>query len=255
MPLPQSRIHVQSFQTSSGNPFNFRLREVKGGVFQMGSDGADAYGDEQPVHQVQLSDFWMAEYPVTQGLWKAVMGAEDSPFYFQGDLRPAENVSWQKIVDEFLPRLNALTGQSYRLPTEAEWEYAARGGIHQSPFIYAGSNDLESVAWYDENSHDETKPVGLKKPNALGIYDMSGNVYEWCADWYDGSEYYEVCAKEGMVENPQGPQEGSYRVVRGGSWIINDPRDCRVSHRDFAPRYEYDLVGFRLVVSVLQSVG
>ncbi|WP_044233498.1 formylglycine-generating enzyme family protein [Haliscomenobacter hydrossis] len=169
-----------------------------------------------------------------------------------------EQVSWDNINREFLPRLNEMTGENYRLPTEAEWEYAARGGIYESlyiPYIYAGSNRLKEVAWYYENSHRETKPVGLKKPNALGLYDLSGNVYEWCADWYGGSDYFQVCLDAGVVENPIGCTQGSFRVVRGG-YRDGTRRDCRVSYRlDYAPLYLDYLVGFRLVVSVLQSVG
>uniref|UniRef100_UPI00336504C0 formylglycine-generating enzyme family protein n=1 Tax=Haliscomenobacter sp. TaxID=2717303 RepID=UPI00336504C0 len=206
---PPSRVYPQSFTAANDQPFSFQMVEVKGGTFQMGSENEDADSDEKPVHPVKVSDFWMGEYVVTQALWKAVMGEESTPFYFEGDDRPAETVSWDLINNEFLPRLNALTGENYRLPTEAEWEYAARGGIFQSPYQYAGSNRLEDVGWYYENSHSETKPVGLKKPNALELYDLSGNVYEWCADWYAGSEYYQECLDAGVAENPTGRTQGS----------------------------------------------
>ncbi|AEE49120.1 formylglycine-generating enzyme family protein [Haliscomenobacter hydrossis] len=254
MPQPAPRVYIQEFTAANGQPFAFQMVEVKGGTFQMGREDEDADDDEKPVHPVKVSDFWMAEYVVTQAFWQAVMGEENVPFYFQGDKRPAERVSWETIVEQFLPRLNEMTGENYRLPSEAEWEYAARGGINHSPYKYAGSNRLKEVAWYYENSHSESKPVGLKKPNALGLYDMSGNVYEWCADWY-GSDYYQECLDAGVVENPTGRTQGSDRVVRGGDWY-SSPGYCRVSYRDrYDPRYGYDSVGFRLVVCVLQSVG
>jgi len=204
MPNSLPRRYAQELTGTNGQPCPFHLVEVKGGTFLMGSEDEDAYNWEKPAHSVKVSDFWMGEYVVTQALWKAVMGEENAPFYFQGDERPAETISWNLINDEFLPRLNALTGENYRLPTEAEWEYAARGGIFQSPYQYAGSNRLEDVGWYDENSHLETKPVGLKKPNALGLFDLSGNVYEWCADWWSDGDYYQKCKDDGIVENPTG---------------------------------------------------
>ena len=149
--------------------------------------------------------------------------------------------------------MNDETVRSYRLPTEAEWEYAARGGNKSKGYKYAGSNKLKEVAWYWENSHDETKDVGLKFPNELGLYDMSGNVWEWCQDWYS-KEYYEECQKEGTVINPAGPKNGVYRVLRGGGWS-NTPQYCRCTNRNLnPPEYRINNVGFRLVFS-LQSVG
>uniref|UniRef100_UPI003364F926 formylglycine-generating enzyme family protein n=1 Tax=Haliscomenobacter sp. TaxID=2717303 RepID=UPI003364F926 len=206
MPNSVPRRYAQELTGTNGQSCPFHLLEVKGGTFLMGSEekDKDAYEWEKPVHPVKVSDFWMGECVVTQALWKAIMGEENAPFYFQGDERPAETVSWELINDEFLPRLNNMTGENYRLPTEAEWEYAARSGIHESPYLYAGSNRLEDVGWYGENSHGEAKPVGLKKPNALGLYDLSGNVDEWCADWYGGSDYYQECLDTGVVENPTG---------------------------------------------------
>ena len=253
MPQPAPRVYLQEFTGANGQPFSFQMVEVKGGTFQMGSEDGDAYDWEKPVHPVKVSDFWMGKYVVTQALWKAVMGEEHAPFYFQGDQRPAEQVSWKTIEEQFLPRLNEMTGENYRQPTEAEWEFAARGGIYQSPNIYAGSNRLKEVGWYSENSHRETKPVGLKKPNALGLYDMSGNVFEWCLDWMGWEEYYQECKAKGIVENPTGPELGSYRVVRGGRWDF-DPGRCRVSYRSSgAPLDDFNYIGFRLVVSDLQS--
>ena len=254
MPNPPPRIYEQALIGINGQPCPFHLVEVKGGVFQMGSEDGDAYDWEKPVHPVKVSDFWMGEYVVTQALWKAVMGEEHAPFYFQGDQRPVEQVSWKTIDEQFLPRLNEMTGENYRLPTEAEWEYAARGGIHQSPYQYAGSNRLKEVGWYGENSHYETKPVGLKKPNILGLYDLSGNVREWCGDWYSMTKYYEECKEKGVVENPAGFDCGDARVVRGGSWWVLAEWHSQVSYRfgHVSQNFSKD-VSFRLVVSVLQS--
>lgn len=248
------RRYVQELTGTDGLSCPFHLVEVKGSTFLMGSEDKDTYR-EKPAHSVIVSDFWMGEYIVTQALWKAVMGEENAPFRFKGEERPAEWVSWDMINDEFLSRLNNMTGENYRLPTEAEWEYAARGGIHASPYQYAGSNRLEDVGWCAVNSHRETKPVGLKKPNALGLYDLSGNVYEWCFDWWSDGDYYRKCKNEGIVDNPTGPARGGARVVRGGCWN-GLSLNCRVSRRgSYDPQDVYSLVGFRLVVSVLQSAG
>ena len=165
---------------------------------------------------------------------------ENNPSNFSGcDQCPVEEVSWNDI-QEFLRRLNTRTGQNYRLPTEAEWEFAARGGNKSRGYKYAGSNNIADVAWYLSNSGYKTRPVGQKSPNELGLYDMSGNVWEWCQDRYGG---YSSSAKT----NPTGSSTGSFRVIRGGSWD-SDPQDCRVANRyNFGPgiRY-YGLVGFRL---------
>jgi len=217
----------------------------------MGSEEEEAHEDEQPIHEVQLSDFKMGKYPVTQALWKAVMGQDNNPSYFPGDNRPVEWVSWND-AQQFIEKLNQQTGENYRLPTEAEWEYAARGGQKSRMYKYAGSNHLEEVGWFDENSHFETKPVGLKDPNELGLYDMSGNVDEWCLDWYSGN-YYEKCKQDGLVVDPKGPKDGPYRVLRGGGWD-GFAGFCRSTFRDdFFPE-SGSRFGFRLVLS-LQSVG
>ncbi|MDZ7876488.1 MAG: formylglycine-generating enzyme family protein [Saprospiraceae bacterium] len=215
---------------------------VKGGTFQMG-EGKD-------LHAVRLDDFWIGTFPVTQALWKKVMG-NANPSWFKGDNRPVENVSWNDIKNTFLPALNKLTGKNYRLPTEAEWEYAAKGGEHwTNNFQYAGSNDIDEVAWFVKNSHQESKPVGLKAPNQLGLYDMSGNVWEWCSDWYGNYSP----ATDVPIANPTGAVEGSYRVMRGGSWF-NSSVFCRTSYRyNDHPAYDYNNVGFRLVLP-FQSVG
>jgi len=227
---------------------------VEGGVFEMGSEDEKAYDWEKPVHKVRVTDFYIAKYPVTQALWKKAMNTNETPSLFTGDDRPVERVSWDD-AQKFIQRLNEQTERKgYRLPTEAEWEYAARGGIYwKDDYKYSGSNQLKEVGWYSENSHGETKAVGLKMPNQLGIHDMSGNVWEWCADWYGGSDYYEECRKQGIIENPGGPESGSIRVTRGGSWI-GTPRFCRVSFRgNFGPRIRDFNRGFRLVWSPSSS--
>ncbi|MDX2248820.1 MAG: formylglycine-generating enzyme family protein [Bacteroidia bacterium] len=226
--------------------FTFDMIYIEGGKFMMGSDHPDdnIFRPATPVHEVKLSDYYLSKYPVTQGLWKAVMGEENNPSFFQGDLRPVEQVSWDE-TKKFIEKLNSVTGLSFRLPTEAEWEYAARGGNKSKHTVYSGSNRLEEVGWYDENSHRETKPVGQKLPNELGIYDMSGNVWEWCEDWYS-REYYQECADKGVVKNPTGPDTGSTRVYRGGSWG-NTPQYCRVADRlSISPEARVNYLGFRL---------
>lgn len=213
------------------NGYTFQMIEVKGGIFQMGDDDGKSER-EKPAHSVKLDDFYIGEYPVTQALWKAVMGSSNNPAYFNGDNRPVETVFWQDCQN-FLDKLNQQVKDShyaFRLPTEAEWEYAARGGIHQDDFQYAGSNHLKAVGWYWTTSHKETKDVGQLQANRLGLYDMSGNVWEWCQDWY-GEDYYAECKSRGTVPNPSGPASGSIRVLRGGGWDVN-PVGCRVTLRD-----------------------
>ena len=237
-------------------PEPFRMIAVQGGPFDMGGEGLSK--SSLPVHQVEVDDFWIGQYPVTQVLWTDVMGEGNNPSYFKGATRPVETISWDKIDQEFLPRLNKKTenfrppGTAYRLPTEAEWEYAARGGIYwqDKPFTFSGSNIIDEVGWYNGNSHDETKPVGLKLPNQLGICDMSGNVWEWCADWYD-SEYYHKCLGEGLVKNPKGPEKGASRVDRGSGWLSR-VQGCRTMCRnDDTPVRRSFNIGFRLVLSAL----
>jgi formylglycine-generating enzyme required for sulfatase activity len=229
----------------------FELRLVPGGRFEMGSNDEEAFNSEKPVHPVELDSFYIGKFPVTQALWKAVMGSEEHPSYFQGNQRPKTNVSWEDIDQLFLPKINEFVipeGNLLRLPTEAEWEFAARGGLDSRGFKFAGSNKLKEVGWYGDKSHDETKPVGLKFPNELGLYDMSGNVWEWCNDWWS-SDYYEECLKKGLVKNPPGPMSGGLRVYRGGSYFYY-PRNCRSSFRDFSsPGFRYYDLGFRLAFS------
>ena len=229
---------------------------VEKGEFMM---GGEKYGDEKPIHKVTLThDFALCRYPVSQALWAAVMEDNPQPSRFKGAQRPVESISWFEMVD-FCNRLSEKQGlapcyeiqgkqmrwlpdaNGYRLPTEAEWEYAARGGRYGRGFEYAGSPDLDQVGWYDANSNGETQPVGQKRPNALGLYDMSGNVFEWCWDWY-GGDYY----ANSPEKNPTGPAGGSNRVRRGGSWRYG-PDGCRVAYRgNGRPDGRYDFVGFRL---------
>ncbi|HLP15980.1 MAG TPA: SUMF1/EgtB/PvdO family nonheme iron enzyme [Bacteroidota bacterium] len=210
---------------------------VEGGRFEMGGSGQS---DEKPVHLVVIAGFDIGKYPVTQKLWKDVTG-EDVPG-FKGDLYPVENVSWND-AQEFIQQLNELAdGFTYRLPTEAEWEYAARGGSSGRGWIYSGSNSPHEVSWNLENSRMSSHPVGLKKPNDLGICDMSGNVWEWCQDWYS-NEYYSQSPRS----NPWGPGWGTDRVLRGGSWL-DSVDNCRVSVRSLNhPGRRNAGNGFRLV--------
>lgn len=236
----QSSTEPVVTETITVNGVSFKMVAVEGGTFTMGAtseQGSDAYSDESPTHSVTLSDFAIGETEVTKELWKAVMGS--NPSYFSGTNLPVEKVSWNDC-QTFISKLNNLTGKNFRLPTEAEWEYAARGGNKSKGYKYAGSHTLGDVAWYYGNSSGMTHPVKQKLPNELGLYDMSGNVYEWCQDWY-GS--YSSSAQT----NPTGSTSGSYRVLRGGSWL--DTRYCRVSNRgNTTPTNTYNFLGLRLAL-------
>ena len=215
--------------------------KVEGGTFTMGltsEQGSDVDSDEKPAHQVTLSDYMICKTEVTQELWQAVMGS--NPSKFKGSDLPVEEVSYKDCL-KFIKKLNKLTGLNFRLPTEAEWEYAARGGNESKGYKYSGSNDIGSVAWYDSNSSSKTHVVATKAPNELGIYDMSGNVYEWCSDWY--GDY-----SSGSQTNSKGPSSGSGRVNRGGDWY-SYARYCRVSNRDInAPDDRFNGLGLRLAL-------
>lgn len=228
----------------SSDPFENQMVFVKGGVFRMGDSFGDGNKEEKPVHQVLLNDFFISKYEVTQAQWEAIMG--DNPSHFAGcNDCPVERVSWVE-VQEFLAKVNELTGKSYRLPTEAEWEYAARGGQESRGFRYAGKNNINFVSWYSGNSQNKTHPVGQMEPNELGIYDMSGNVWEWTYDWFD---YYTDSPTPAV--NPIGPEQGDFRIVRGGSWYgyIGGSRvACRGSD-DPANKRSY--IGFRVVHPVV----
>jgi len=233
---------------------------VEGGTFKMGctsEQGDDCLDDEKPAHRVTVSDFYIGKYAVTQAQWRAVMG--DNPSNFKGDNLPVESLSWND-AQEFIRRLNTQTGKLYRLPTEAEWEFAARGGNSSGGYKYSGSHTADNVAWYYENAgnrildsnawdydtlvfnNNKSHPVGTKSPNELGIYDMSGNVFEWCNDWYGA---YSSNAQT----DPLGPSSGSYRIIRGGCCYDNT-RVLRVSSRSASPSDFRDyFIGFRLACS------
>ena len=217
--------------------------KVEAGTFMMGatSEMKNPYDDEKPVHQVTLTnDYYMGKYEVTQALWQAVMGK--NPSYFKGDNLPVNYVRW-KDCQRFISKLNSMTGRMFRLPTEAEWEYAARGGKESRGYQYSGSSNISDVAWYDENSGSKTHPVGTKQANELGIYDMTGNVWEWCSDWY--SSY-----SSSSQTNPTGSDSGSARVSRGGGWNCNASY-CRLSVRFYyTPDFRLDILGLRLALSV-----
>lgn len=217
----------------------FKMIHVEGGTFTMG-EGSEA-------HQVKLSSFYIGETPVTQALWKEITGK--SPSYFEGEQKPVESVSWNDCQD-FIMKLNDKTGKKFRLLTEAEWEFAARGGNKTKNYEYAGSNNIDEVAWYRENSYRKgwsspdygTHPVKTKMPNELGIYDMTGNVCEWCQDRNDSYS-------KNSQTNPIGPAIEANRVGRGGSWY-NDAGFCRSSYRNFiAPDFWNNNLGFRLALS------
>jgi sulfatase modifying factor 1 len=216
---------------------------IKGGCFVMGDTFGDGDKDEKPVHQVCVDDFYLGKYEVTQGQWEKVMGNNPSYFKNCGGNCPVEQVSWND-VQEFISRLNQRSGKRYRLPVEAEWEYAARSGGKREKWSGTSSEgELGQYAWYGGNSGSRTHPVGEKRPNGLGLYDMSGNVWEWCADWY-GENYYQGSPRN----NPKGPDNGSYRVLRGGAWL-NDPRLVRAAIRTWgAPASRSRYIGFRLGV-------
>ena len=186
--------------------------------------------------------FYICKYEVTQKLWSEVMG--NNPSRMQGDDLPVEQVNWNDC-QMFIAKLNELTNKNYRLPTETEWEYACRGGKYSKGFKYSGSDDIDKVAWYDGNSDGKTHPVGQKQPNELGLYDMSGNVYEWCYDQYYNS-YYTSSA----VTDPTGPTSGFGYVVRGGSWGCKSATYCRAAARTFNSYDDrYNGIGFRLALS------
>ena len=224
------------------NGVSFKMIKVEGDVFRMGSDGYlfDVVEDETPTHNVLLSTFYIAETEVTQELWNAVM--IDNPSSQTGSDRldfPVETVSWDDC-QAFIDSLNAITGRKFSLPTEAQWEYAARGGIKKNDYFFSGSDNATKVCWYSENSLAPREVKG-KEANKLGIYDMSGNVAEWCSDWY--GPYYAA-----YQENPEGQATGTARVVRGGAWNSLE-KECRNTARSSqAPEYKSSAIGFRLAM-------
>lgn len=231
---------------------SFTMVHVEGGTFTMGSNRGP-FSVMKPEHEVTLSDYWIGQTEVTQELYLAVMGINPSWFCsaegYEDDLqRPVEEVKWYDCQD-FIAKLNRLTGRNFRLPTEAEWEFAARGGNKSNGYLYAGSNDLNDVAWYRDNIPSqeegsavyETQRVGLKKPNELGLYDMSGNVLEWCQDWFD---YY---SGEPQI-NPLGPATGIERIMKGGGGN-SDALNCQIPNRNRTyPSNRFVDLGFRLAL-------
>jgi formylglycine-generating enzyme required for sulfatase activity len=248
LPLSANAPTDKTFVNSIGTEFIL----IPAGTFNMGADKESAhafatYDDEMPQHRVTISQsFYLGKYAVTQDEWVAVMGS--NPSKFKGHHNPVENVSWND-VQTFIQRLNAKEGtEKYRLPTEAEWEYAARAGTDGAYSFGGGTGQLRLYAWYDGNARGETHPVGQKKPNPWGLYDMYGNVWEWVEDWYDPTYYHRSPSTD-----PAGPASGANRVVRGGSWYFS-ARGLRSALRyDFAPDGRFDSFGFRLARSLDQS--
>ena len=227
---------------SCGSSGNNEMVFVEGGTFTMGCSAEqidDCFGSERPAHQVTVSSFYIGKYEVTQAQWESVMGS--NPSDNKGPNLHVTNVSWNDVQD-FIIKMNAQTGKQYRLPTEAEWEFAARGGNKSKGYKYSGSNTIDDVAWYDTNSGNRIHSVGSKQANELGIYDMSGNVWEWCNDWYG------VYTDETKT-NPTGPSFGSDRVIRGGSWSSYAEYCCVVSRFYIYPDNRNFILGFRLAFS------
>lgn len=225
----------------------FQMHRVTKGVFKMGTEEGNP--DERPIHSVTISrDYYIGETEVTQALWQTVMGS--NPSDSKGDNLPVERVTWTDCQN-FIAKLNQLTGKQFRLPTESEWEFAARGGNNRSQdFMYSGSNDIDAVAWYYKSLSSAIHPVKTKSPNEVGLYDMSGNVWEWCSDWYGNYP-------NGEVTDPEGPnltefnQEYASRTVRGGSWIDSESDACcRVYHRGhYLPSTRLSSIGLRLALT------
>ncbi len=252
LPEPEPEPELEETKTVTANGVTFKMKLVEAGTFTMGatSEQTGADSDESPAHQVTLTqDYYMGETEVTQELWYAVMGQKPtadgdqwSSKYGLGDNYPAYNISWNDC-QEFITKLNQLTGLTFRLPTEAEWEYAARGGNKATTqTLYSGSNTIGDVAWYENNSSSSTQIVAGKKANALGLYDMSGNLFEWCNDWYGSYS-------SGVQTDPIGPSSGSDRVLRGGGWLINATY-CRVANRGNGyVNYRLIYIGMRLALT------
>lgn len=240
--MGQGKSKVPESKTIKANGVEFKMIGIEGGTFTLGtSREKDEYcfTAEMPAHEVTLSSYLMAETEVTQQLWEAVMGS--NPSHFIGKDLPVESVSWEDC-QQFIAKLNASTGMTFRLPTEAEWEYAARGGKQSKGTLYSGSNDPTAVAW-GKWGGDTTHPVRSKMANELGLYDMTGNVYEWCSDWF--ADY-----PSQSQTNPKGPAEGKLHVYRGGSWT-NSNRYSRLTYRCTGnPKNKTCSLGFRLAQSV-----
>lgn len=236
--------NIKGQQTFTVGGVKFTMITVEGGTFMMGAVDGDtiAKQHEKPAHEVTVSTFSIGQTEVTQELWMAVMGKYNNHSEFRGAKRPVEMISYYDC-EEFLEKLNKMTGQKFRFPTEAEWEFAARGGNKSKGYKYYGGNVVGKVAWYKGNSKDKTHPVAQKRPNELGLYDMGGNVWEWCLDWY-GEDYF----TSSPSTNPTGPETGSNRVNRGGHWGCDTYR-FRVSDRDGdIPGSRCPFIGLRLAL-------
>jgi formylglycine-generating enzyme required for sulfatase activity len=240
--LPSRAAVAQSGAVNRDPVTGMDLVLVKGGCFQMGTGDGDR--EERPVHEVCVDDFYMGKTEVTQGQWKSVRSRNPSS-NDDSDMNPVEDVSWNDVQD-FIRELNQRSGRYYRLPTEAEWEFAAREGGRKEKWSGANNeSELDAIAWYDDNAHHDTHSVGQKRPNALGLYDMTGNVWEWVGDWYD-DEYYSKSPRN----NPGGPERGDDRVFRGGCYR-DDAKDLRTTKRDKKSSGRSDsTIGFRLVLPV-----
>ncbi len=241
-----------TFTTKAENSKTFNINNavltmvrVEGGTFQMGSSDENAQSYEMPVHNVTLDDYYIGLCEVTNEQWEAVMNGRvpspmEDPIWYENRFLPKAMVSYDECLD-FVSKLNDLTGLEFALPTEAEWEYAARGGKKSKGYTYSGSNEASEVGWCYENAATQVAIVGTKKSNELGLFDMTGNVGEWCADWYG------TYSSEDQT-NPVGPDSGQFRVMRGGS-VINFYSECRTSHRfGVEPNSHLYFVGFRLVL-------
>lgn len=225
---------IYNNQTDKSIINTLEMIKVEGGTFQMGNSVETSNGS-YPIHTVTVNSYEISKYEVTQLLWETLM--DNNPSSFKGNNLPVENINWSD-AQTFILKLNQNTGLKYRLPSEAEWEFAARGGNNSKDFKYSGSNSISDVATEDGNS---TKPVGSKQPNELGIYDMTGNVWEWCYDWYS-NEYYSISPSD----NPQGPDTGTARIIRGGGWS-NPGYFSRVTNRGLiTPDSKENFIGFRL---------
>lgn len=229
---PAARLLVDDLQRN--------MVQVHGDSFQMGATtDREPEVDTRPVHTVYVHSFLISRYAVTQALWTAVQGHNPSGSTIC-DSCPVEKVSWTDARD-FILKLNKLTGRNYRLPTEAEWEYAAKGGSKSKNYLFSGSDEMDSIGWNDNNSDKRSHPIGQKNPNELGLYDMTGNVLEWCSDWYK-EDYY----RESPVQNPPGPPSGNSKVLRGCAWNIFTSH-CAVTVRaELPPDSHFYNVGFRL---------
>lgn len=237
-----SSLFSSNVLTITAGGVSFDVVRVKAGTFVMGctdEQNGECDNDENPSHRVTISqDYYIGKFEVTQDLFEAVMGY--NPSNWKASNLPVENVRWDE-AQEFCNKLSRMTGRRFALPTEAQWEYAARGGMKSVGYKYCGSSDISDVAWYVENSYRQTHPVGSLRPNELGLYDMSGNVWEWCQDWY--GDY-----SSSSQRDPKGPNSGSIHVLRGGGWDL-DAESLRVANRgNYASDFSSGYYGFRVVM-------